>query len=242
MADQRVCSIDGCDKPVKGRGWCSAHVAKWRKYGDPLRSVRTPPSSTQCKADGCNGIGTSTRKGFCGRHYKRLWRYGDPDGGASIRADRGEALQWLKSHVSFDGDACLKWPFADRGNGYGAVSDEEGNLVGAHRLMCSLAHGRPESADLLATHSCGKGHEGCINPRHLRWGTVADNSADMIAHGTAARGTANAICKLTEADVREIRHTYPLESQNQLASRFHVDQSTIWKIIHRKAWAWLDLE
>lgn len=35
MATQRICSIDGCDKPVKARGWCNAHYQRHAKYGDP---------------------------------------------------------------------------------------------------------------------------------------------------------------------------------------------------------------
>lgn len=37
MAKDRVCTIDGCFKPVKCRGWCSAHHAMWQKYGDPCK-------------------------------------------------------------------------------------------------------------------------------------------------------------------------------------------------------------
>jgi 5-methylcytosine-specific restriction endonuclease McrA len=29
------CSINGCGKPVVGRGWCSAHWTRWQRYGDP---------------------------------------------------------------------------------------------------------------------------------------------------------------------------------------------------------------
>ena len=32
------CSVDGCERPLRGggHGWCNAHYARWRKYGDPL--------------------------------------------------------------------------------------------------------------------------------------------------------------------------------------------------------------
>lgn len=37
MANQSICKIDGCDKPVKAHGCCNAHYLRWRRYGDPLK-------------------------------------------------------------------------------------------------------------------------------------------------------------------------------------------------------------
>lgn len=34
------CAVLGCEKPVMGRGWCSAHYARWRHHGDPLAGKR----------------------------------------------------------------------------------------------------------------------------------------------------------------------------------------------------------
>lgn len=36
MAIKSLCKIEGCGKPVKGRGWCCGHYDRWRNHGDPL--------------------------------------------------------------------------------------------------------------------------------------------------------------------------------------------------------------
>lgn len=40
-AIDRACSVDGCTRPVKARGWCNAHHKRWMRHGDHLGG-RTP--------------------------------------------------------------------------------------------------------------------------------------------------------------------------------------------------------
>lgn len=35
-----VCSIEGCERPAQARGWCSLHLQRWRRNGDPLTTTR----------------------------------------------------------------------------------------------------------------------------------------------------------------------------------------------------------
>ena len=37
----KPCNIEGCQKIASGRGWCPAHYARWRTYGDPEYKVMT---------------------------------------------------------------------------------------------------------------------------------------------------------------------------------------------------------
>lgn len=32
------CSVPGCDRPHKARGWCQAHYRRWQTHGDVLAS------------------------------------------------------------------------------------------------------------------------------------------------------------------------------------------------------------
>lgn len=35
-----ICSIPGCDAAVHSRGWCNKHFKRWRRHGDPQKSLR----------------------------------------------------------------------------------------------------------------------------------------------------------------------------------------------------------
>jgi hypothetical protein len=37
----KICSIEGCGKPLRARGWCSTHWARWRTHGDPNTITNT---------------------------------------------------------------------------------------------------------------------------------------------------------------------------------------------------------
>ena len=40
--NKRTCSIDGCGKPAKARGWCGAHHQNWYRYGSPYGKPAEP--------------------------------------------------------------------------------------------------------------------------------------------------------------------------------------------------------
>ena len=44
MADN-ICSINGCESPVVGRGWCNKHWLRWRRYGDPTMGLSYGPEN-----------------------------------------------------------------------------------------------------------------------------------------------------------------------------------------------------
>ncbi|QEH79942.1 hypothetical protein EIK56_18115 [Sphingomonas sp. C8-2] len=187
-----------------------------------------------CSVPGCIKRGI-LRKTFCEPHYDRFMKYGTPYGGGTFR---GVPLAWLKNRKKWSGNECLIWPFAERGQGYGGVSFE-GRNERAHRVMCILAHGPAPSPEHEAAHSCGKGHQGCVNPRHLSWKTRSGNQQDRVGHGTHNRGERSAMQVLTEPQVVEIRSLHHRESQVSLAARFGVSRSTIRAIHDRRSWAWL---
>ena len=48
MKTKSLCKIQGCEKPIRSRGWCQAHYTRWKNHGDPLakRVANAPISIT----------------------------------------------------------------------------------------------------------------------------------------------------------------------------------------------------
>lgn len=156
----------------------------------------------------------------------------------SIRKS-GKAAHFLEIVVlNYDDDDCLIWPFARNSGGYGYIK-RSGRMTPVHRLACEHFNGAPPTPSHEASHSCGSGHLGCVNERHLSWKTPAGNQADRVAHGTDSRGERCVTAKLTEADVRQIRGFKGSKSQAKIAAQFRVSRETVSQIYTRRVWGWL---
>jgi hypothetical protein len=171
--------------------------------------------------------------GYCNGHLRRWQKYGDPLAG---QAYKNSVKPWAIRHAKCQSDECLIWPFALTKSGYGIVNLGNGHNMIASRYMCLLAHGEPPTPKHEAAHNCGKGHTGCVNPKHLRWATRLENIDDMIGHGTSVHGSRNPQARLTEFDVREIRSLYRRVGQREMAEQFGVTRGTINAIVRRRSW------
>lgn len=95
------------------------------------------------------------------------------------------------------------WPWLgprEKSGGYGSLS-VNGRRQRVHRVVFKLAYGDP-GPDAVVRHLCS--HPWCVNVRHLRAGTTADNMRDKVLAGRQAKGERNGRAKLSEADAREI--------------------------------------
>lgn len=194
MATPRICSIDGCDKPVKSRGWCDMHYVRWHTHGDP--TFRKKPGN-------------------------------------------GEVVRFFREVVlTYEGDDCLFWPYGKYGSGYGMININRRSRT-VSRVVCEEINGLPPSENYDAAHSCGNGHLGCVNPRHLSWKTRAENMADKVVHGTLLRGEGVGNSKLTECEVRQIRALKGKKYQREIAAQFGVSRELVGLIHRSERWGWL---
>lgn len=189
----------------------------------------TDRQTSCCTIADCGG--RPHARGMCNIHYARWRRHGDPTAG---RIADGTAAEYLRNVAAlWQADECLLWPFYRDPNGYGRVSRRL-----AHRVVCEIVHGKPESSRMEAAHSCGNGHLGCVSGNHLRWATKAENAADTVAHGRSHRGS-HPMAKLVPADVVKIRELIGTRTTAELADAYGVSKSAIDLIRNRKRWAWL---
>lgn len=102
-------------------------------------------------------------------------------------------------------------------------------------MAYELANGAiPEGAFIL--HDCDV--KACVNPRHLRTGTHADNMRDRRERGRQAKGETNGRAGLSEADIHAIREAHESgESLRRLAARFGTSKTNIALIVKRETWA-----
>jgi hypothetical protein len=139
-------------------------------------------------------------------------------------ADKGATEAFLRAHVSHEGTLAVIG----------------GKQMVASRWMCVLAHGTAPTQKHEAAHSCGKGTDGCVNPRHLSWKTPVENQADRVAHGTSNHGERNGKTKLTAEDIAAIRAA-PADL-NALVLRYGVSKGCISKIRSGSRWVALDFQ
>lgn len=66
-----ACSVEGCERKFKGRGFCATHLSRFKIHGDPLKGAQVPRNTDPCRADGCE-VGGNRTKGFCRKHYERM--------------------------------------------------------------------------------------------------------------------------------------------------------------------------
>ncbi len=186
-----------------------------------------------CQIEGCNRP-IVNKRGWCGRHYARWRRYGDPLGGGT---EHGEPLTFLKSVLGQIGNDCIAWPYA-KSDGYGVCENEY-----VHRIVCEHINGLQPTSKHEVAHNCGNAE--CCNPKHLRWATRSENHQDKRLHGTSGigksrpcvQGEKHARAKLKTEQVLEIRRLSNEGSTRvELALKYGVRPTLISGVVLRQIW------
>lgn len=98
--------------------------------------------------------------------------------------------------------------------------------------------------EIQACHTCD--NRACINPKHLWWGTIKQNSQDMAKKGRnwlqknpeARQGELHPLCRLSKEDVLYIRKLYSTKFfyQRFLGEIFGISQTHVHQIVTKTRW------
>jgi len=145
---------------------------------------------------------------------------------------------WSKVDVKGNLDECWEWE-GYFGNNYGQININKKEEY-AHRISYELYYGKIPKHNsyhgMCVCHKCD--NTKCVNPHHLFLGTNKDNMIDCKNKNRTTQGEKNAMHKLTEQEVLEIRSKYKwyVYTYKMLAEEYGVNYITILDIIKRKTW------
>lgn len=145
---------------------------------------------------------------------------------------------------------CWVWTGAKNKAGYGKLARGERSegTVDSHRASWEI-HNGPIQDGSIVLHKCD--NPSCVRPEHLKLGSQRDNIQDMLkkergnfpgAPGNEnwkqvknrLRGEKHPSSKLSDDQVREIQKLVKVHSLKEVADKFEVSKTQIWRIANRK--------
>lgn len=128
---------------------------------------------------------------------------------------------------------CWLWTAALFHDGYGQFY-YKGKNSRANRVSYDMNIG-PVPPESVVRHTCD--NPPCVNPDHLRLGTVLDNNRDAVERGRHATGERSGLTNLCGSDVIEIRRRYESgETQDSIAVLYGITQGSVGYIVRGKVW------
>ena len=147
----------------------------------------------------------------------------------------GKLTKRFLSKIKTNNTDCWLWTASINQHGYGQFS-VEGKPCRAHRVSYEMFVGEiPHGMYVL--HSCHV--RNCVNPKHLRVGSQADNMRDMSKAGRGYCGDVHHKSSLTIEHVNKIRVLAKSGtiSQKRIGDMFGVTQSAVSSICIGRTWS-----
>lgn len=213
---KKLCSIEGCHRNARARGWCTTHYERWRVHG----------------STGIPG-GPADPAHLPGERWAAIPGYE----GWYEASTLGRIKRVAHGHATQKGRVLSPAP---NKHGYIVVELNKGGTAkahSAHRLVMAAFAG-PLPAGQQVNHKNTIKHDNRLE--NLEYCTPQENIAHAVANGLVARGEQNPAAVLTADDVRSIRQRYPSESYAALGAEYGVDPSTIHLVVKRHNWRHID--
>ena len=122
---------------------------------------------------------------------------------------------------------CILWPKAINSSGYG-VTWKDGKQVYAHRLVAGAQEGE------VVLHTCD--NKTCVNPDHLKVGSHAENSKDMVSKNRQAKWEKCARTKFSREIVEFVRKAHGKLSSRELGNLVGMSRTNVLDIWNNNIW------
>jgi len=187
----RMCKVEGCDKKIHARGYCTNHYNQKRYHG-----------TIELKKPNHGNMNVEERFFY---NIKKME------------------------------NGCWEWQGSTSKYGYGQMT-YKGQRRYTHRVSYMIHNNVELETKDIIMHTCD--NPPCCNPEHLKKGTHAENTQDMLNKKRNKVGEEFTKTILTEEQVLEIRKLYKKwkYSMARLSKEYGVSHSTIQKIINRESW------
>jgi hypothetical protein len=169
----KQCSIDGCDRPARSRGWCVKHYTHWYRHDVVVGGERA-----YCRERGA----------IVGEEWRPVVGY----------EDRYEVSNMGRVFGLFAGVLMRPAKTADDYRMVNLKRDGTKKAVLVHRLVLAAFVG-PCPDGMEGCHGNGIPSDNRLS--NLRWDTWSGNHFDRVRHGTVVRGERATQAKCTERQV-----------------------------------------
>lgn len=204
------------------------NYAPWvAEYG-----LHYPYGQCQCGCGQKTNLADRARRGNRKNHPNRIvW------GHTRVGPDQPTLKAAFLERVTPKGkNDCWLWEGCTTPKGYGTFKYGDTHYR-AHRASYLIYKG-PIPKDMNVCHNCPDGDNPlCVNPAHLWLGDHVDNQKDKIEKDRQAKGETQGSAKLTESDVRHIRHLAQHGKRYaDIADTYQIHISTVAGIVRHETW------
>ena len=187
----------------------------------------------KCLVDNCSN--KYYAKGYGGKHYQTIKKYGNTIG---IKSQAPIEERFWRFVDKKESNECWNWT-SNLCAGYGRISlgAKKDGATGSHRFSWELHNKQSIPSGMVVMHSCD--NPLCVNPSHLNVGTYKDNTQDMITKGrkvtVAPLGTENGKAIINEEIVKAIRASNL--SHVDLGKQFNVSVGCVRGVRSGRTWS-----
>lgn len=188
---------------------------------------------SQCIVEDCER--GADRRDWCFMHYQRLMKRGEIP-----RLWGRPTIERLNAKLELKPNGCLEWTGLLNEHGYGVIGVARKNVL-THRLAWTLANG-PIPPDMRVLHHCDNPPCCQTNPTErfpdgcLFLGTMADNTADMMAKGRQGDGGNSGKTHCPQGHPYSGDNLYVTPKGNKRMCRICIKASSVRAEVKKREW------